>query len=348
MHPRPCEPIRWGRALLGLLLLALPLRAHESATVADLTAAATHLLAALGPEQRALAVFSWEDAQRLDWHYIPRTRRGLPLRDMTPAQRHLAGALLHTTMSQRGLLKVDTIMSLEDVLRDLEKGQGPVRDPELYFVSIFGEPGGTQPWGWRWEGHHLSLNFTVVDGEQVTTAPSFLGSNPGDVRSGPRKGLRVLGAEEDLGRALIRSLTDEQRRVAVFRTNAPADIFLSPDRKAGALEPLGLSAARMNPAQQKRLRALLAEYVHRFRPELAANDLKQIEAGWPTHVHFAWAGGIEPGMGHYYRVQGPSFILEYDNTQNDANHIHTVWRDFRNDFGADLLRQHYATTPHGH
>jgi hypothetical protein len=309
--------------------------------------AASNLLAALTPEQKAQATFEFKAEERLNWHFIPRDRKGLAWKEMTPGQRHLAQALLNSAMSHRGYLKVTTIMSLEEVLKDLEAGRGPLRDPERYYWSIFGHPGPKATWAWRVEGHHLSLNFCIVGGKEITVTPSFMGSNPGEVRSGPRQGLRVLGREEDLGRRLAKSLAADQRASAVIAATAPPDIVSGTNRQVQLLTPEGLPFSRMDAPQQELLKQLLTEYVRRYRPELAEEDLRRIQAAGVEKIHFAWAGGLEPGQGHYYRIQGPTFLMEYDNTQNNANHIHTVWRDFELDFGEDLLRRHYEQTPHG-
>lgn len=333
--------------LLLVILLSgwsRPTNAHEVAE--EMAAAATNFLAALTPEQTPRAVFPFEAKERQNWHFIPRERQGLPLKEMTPAQRHLAQGLLSSGLSHRGYLKATTIMSLEAILKEIEHGSGPVRDPEQYFFSIFGQPGPSAPWGWRVEGHHLSLNFTIVDGHQITVTPSMFGSNPAEVRSGSRQGLRVLAAEEDLGFALLRSLTPEQRAMAIFSTNAPPDILLTPDRPAGRLLPEGLPGGQLTSTQHSLLERLVQEYVRRYRTELADEDLQRIAAAGWDKVWFAWAGATEPGRGHYFRVQGPTFIFEFDNTQNNANHIHATWRDSANDFGEDLLRRHYETVPH--
>jgi hypothetical protein len=326
--------------------LPFSVTASEEIAAREMADAANNFLAALTPEQKAKTVFELKDDERLNWHFIPRDRKGLPLKEMTVAQRHLATALLASAMSQEGLIKSVTIMSLEDILRDIEQGKGPVRDPERYFISVFGKPAPQGTWGWRVEGHHLALNFTVVNGKAVSTTPSFFGSNPGQVREGPRQGLRVLGAEEDLGRQLLKSLDDSQRKAAVFSEAAPKEIITEAVRKASALTPGGLSAGKMTPAQVDALRKLINAYVRRYRAELADEDLRKIEKAGIANVPFAWAGGLESGTGHYYRVQGPTFLLEYDNTQNNANHVHAVWREFDGDFGEDLLKAHYRQTPH--
>jgi hypothetical protein len=325
-------------------MVGAPVQAHEVGE--EMAQAAERWLKALAPEQRSQAVFSLDDTERQNWHFVPRARKGLPFKEMTPAQQHLAHGLLATGLSHPGYLKATTIMSLEAVLKELEQGKGPVRDPELYYVSVFGEPSAKGRWGWRVEGHHLSLNFTLTGGGPIADTPSFFGTNPAEVREGPRKGLRVLAKEEDLGYQLVRSLTEEQRAAAIFSTKAPEDIISGPGRPAQNVAPKGLPATQMTPEQMESLKALVREFAQRHRPELADEDLRKVEAaGWKS-LHFAWAGSLETDQGHYFRVQGPTFILEFDNTQNGANHIHSVWRDFANDFGEDLLRRHYEQVPH--
>jgi hypothetical protein len=321
---------------------ALGAFAHTPAE--EMADAAKNFLAALKPEQQAKAVFEWKDDERVNWHFIPKPRKGLPFKEMNSPQRELAHALLSSGLSQRGFAKAATIMSLEQVLFDLDDN-APSRNAELYFVSIFGHPG-KQPWGWRLEGHHLSLNFAVAGDQVLAVTPSFFGANPAQVQTGPRKGLRVLGQEEDLGRELVKGLDAEQRKVVVVATDAPKDIITSNARKANALEPVGIAASKLSPPQKELLMKLIEEYVFRCRHEIAESDLKKIRGASEDKIHFAWAGGLEPGQGHYYRIQGPTFLMEYDNTQNNANHVHAVWRDLENDFGEDLLRKHYEQVPH--
>ena len=307
--------------------------------------ALAHSLAALTPVQKGKAVFDWKDEERFDWHFIPKPRKGLPFKEMTPAQRSLAQALLSSGLSQRGFAKAAMIISLEQVLFDLDDN-APLRNAELYYVTIFGQPG-TDVWGWRVEGHHLSLNFAVQGDAVLAVTPSFFGANPAEVRAGPRKGLRVLANEEDLARELVKSLDAQQRAVAIVTTNAPRDIITANSRKAKSLEPLGISSSKLTPPQNELLLKLFREFVFRYRNELAEPALQKIQAAANSSgIYFAWAGALEPGQGHYYRIQGPTFLIEYDNTQNNANHIHTVWRDLENDFGEDLLRQHYEQVPH--
>jgi len=309
--------------------------------------AAHKFLDSLTPEQRAKTAFPFKSDERSNWFFIPKVREGLTLKAMTPAQRTLAHTLLRTGLSAQGYQKATNIISLEPVLKELEGAAGTmVRDSELYYVSIFGTPEAAGTWGWRVEGHHCSVNFTIVKGEVFSGTPSFFGTNPAEVRQGPRKGLRVLAEDEDLGRALVKSFSDEQRKVAVYDTTAPKEVITSNKRKVLPLETTGLITAKMTQEQAAQLQGLVKAYVNRLRGDLAEMDLKKIEkAGWDK-TYFAWAGGLEKGDPHYYRVQGPTFLIEYDNTQNNANHVHAVWRDFDNDFGEDLLRKHYAEVPH--
>jgi hypothetical protein len=326
-------------ALLAFALLLVSVRAHDAAN--DMATAASNFLAALTQEQKAKATFGFADAERTDWHFIPRERKGLPIKEMTQEQRLLAYALLASGLSNRGYGKAVSIMSLESILAELEQGKGPVRDPERYFVSIFGAPG-KAPWGWRVEGHHLSLNFTAAGDAAPVMTPSFFGTNPGEVRTGPRTGTRILGVEEELGRTLVKSLNDEQRKQAIITAEAPKEILNDPKR-IEPTKPEGISQSKLTAEQSAGLVKLVKEYLFRCRPDVAAEDFAKIEKTGLDRLHFAWAGGLEPGQPHYYRVQGGNFVLEYDNTQNNANHVHSVWRDFDHDFGVDLLKAHRDT-----
>ena len=306
--------------------------------------AAGNFMAALTPEQKAKAGFELQSNERVNWHFVPQPRKGLPLGEMSPSQKHLAQVLLNSVLSHRGYFKALTIMSLEQILFDLEN-KAAHRNAELYYFSVFGAPG-KDVWGWRVEGHHLSLNFLARGDEVLATTPSFLGTNPAEVRAGPRAGLRVLAQEEELGWKLIKSLDAGQRAVAIITNSAPRDVITGDARKVSPLEPVGIPAAKLARTQRGLLEALIKEFIGRNRAEVADADWAKIEkSGW-NKISFAWAGGLEPGQGHYYRVQGPTFLLEFDNTQNDANHVHAVWRDFANDFGEDVLRKHYEQVKH--
>ena len=354
----------WTLPLLGVALFLACMLAGALADAAKNRAAtamadgASQFLASLDVEQRQKAVFAFDDEQRFDWHFIPRPRKGIPLKELDSRQRALASAFLRTGLSQMGYQKASTIMEVETILGALEAkaraaratpgaGAAIVRDPDLYYFTVFGTPRAKQPWGWRVEGHHISLNFTVVNGEMVATTPSFFGINPAKVPEGsPRAGLRVLEKEEDLARALVLSLDDEQRKLAIFDVQAPRDILTMNNNRIDPLSPAGLAASRMTAGQQAQLRTLLALYADAMPPDLARERIDKIARAVFDKVHFAWAGTSEPGGPHYYRIQGPTFLVEYDDTQNDANHIHSVWRDWSGDFGRDLLREHYQSSPH--
>ncbi len=336
------------KALVSLILFAFfTTAAVAHVAVDEMADAATKFLGSLKSEQAAKASFKLKDDERQNWHFIPKARNGLPIKDMTEDQRKLAMKLLRSGLSDHGYGKATNIMSLETILRELE---GPnsrmTRDPELYYISVFGKPDPKGTWGWRVEGHHLSVNYTIVKGEYVAGTPSFFGTNPAEVKAGPRKGLRALGDEEDRARELIKALSPEQREQAIFEKVALRDIVTMAEKRVKPLEQKGIAATKLNADQKQKLLALVKAYVERNRPELAKEDLRKINEAGIDKLHFAWAGGIEKGEGHYYRVQGPTFLLEYDNTQNNNNHIHAVYRDFENDFGEDLLRKHYQETPH--
>jgi uncharacterized protein DUF3500 len=313
----------------------------------DMAAAANKFLAALGSEEKSKAVFEFKDQERLNWHYIPKDRKGLAFRDMNSEQQRLAHALIRSAMSQHGYSKATNIISLELVLQELEgTGRRFPRDPGLYYISIFGKPANKGAWAWRLEGHHLAVNMTVIDGKMVTSTPSFFGANPAEVRQGPRKGLRILADEEDLAREFVKSLPPDLRKIAVFSETAPKEIITEAKPKIGPLEKTGIEASKLTKEQKDALLKVIKVYVERYRPELAKDDIAKIEKAGLDKVQFAWAGGLERGEGHYYRIQGPTFLMEYDNTQNNNNHTHSVWRDFESDFGEDLLRKHYKEYAH--
>jgi hypothetical protein len=330
------------RLVLVTAALALLLGAYvkqQSASI--MTSAAKNFVNSLEPWQKTAVSFKMEDEERANWFYTPVPRKGLALHDMKPYQRQLALAMLAAGLSQRGFIKATTIMSLDELLLVLEPA--PRRDPDNYYVSIFGEPSETGEWGYRFEGHHVSQNFTLVNGK-IQGAPSFFGSNPAEVMDGPRKGLRALAGEEDLALAAINSLNPEQRKVAIFDAKAPADILTTNSREAALKgQPSGISASAMTPAQRAKLQDLLEEYCSNMPDQIAELREAQIKKAG-TNIWFAWAGGTEPHQPNYYRVQTADFLVEFDKTQSNGNHIHSVWRDFTNDFGRDLLKEHYAAS----
>lgn len=322
------------------MLTAAYYRINSSSVMAD---AAKAFLASLPPDLKTRVTFSFDDEERYNWHFIPRVRKGVAFREMSPGPRQLAHALLAAGLSQQGVIKADTVMSLDQVLKEIEVNGVNERDPEKYYFSIFGEPADTGTWGYRVEGHHLSLNFTIVNG-RVASSPSFFGANPAEVRGTSRNGLRTLKREEDLGRDLVKSLSEPQRTVAIVDKVAYKDIITMASRKA-AIEgkPNGLPFAKLTVKQHELLDALVAEYANDFPPQIAEQRMDQYRKS-QSGLYFAWAGGLEKGEPHYYRIQTPVFLIEYDDTQNDANHIHSVWRDYAGDFGVDLLGDHYKAS----
>jgi Protein of unknown function (DUF3500) len=311
--------------------------------------AAGDFLESLTPAQRAKAAYGFPDpGERTRWYYTPNEQGGLPLAEMDPIQQRRAHQLVASGLSHAGYVAASTVMGLENVLDAVEGWRASYpgrsvpsryRDPQLYYVSVFGEPA-SGSWGWRLGGHHVAVNYTIVAGRGLAVGPLFLGANPA---SSPLVGpgvLRPLAGEEDLGRRLLHVLGPEQRARATLSAVAPPDILQS-NRSAvdqRALEPRGLGAAEMDPAQREALLALVRQYLDRLPEEVAASRAERLGGGVDA-VHFAWAGGAEPGQPHYYRVQGPRLLIEYDNTQNRVNHVHSVLRDPVGDFGADLLAE---------
>ena len=331
--------------VLGSLLASSAIALYEAQSIPSMTTATKAFLASLTPKQYDKATFDFEDKERLNWHFIPRERKGLPIKEMEAFQRQLAQAMLITGLSQTGYIKASTIMSLEKVLFDQENGRR-IRDEELYFFSVFGDPSNTGSWGWRFEGHHLALNFTINGGQIAATTPAFFGANPAEIRVGPRKGLRPLGNEEDFARELYNALRKDQKEIAKIGSEAPRDIIMGPARNE-RLGNEGLKFPEMNDSQKRMLIKLIREYTDNMSSFDAKSAMEGIRDGGLENIYFAWAGSSLKGEAHYYRIQGPTFIAEYDNIQNNANHIHSVWRDLRDDFGIDLIAEHYRSA-HNH
>lgn len=355
VRTRSIGAIFWAVAVWGFALCcSIPASAHDDVP-AEMVMAASRFLQALDAGQRDKVVIPFDSERRQAWHYIPSSmmdahggRRGLPIKEMAPSQRSLAHGLLSTALSHPGYLQAVSIMALESVLRDLENGNA-ARDSEMYHVSIHGTPSARETWGWSFEGHHLSVNLTLVEGQRFAVTPSFFGSNPAIVPAGAQQGQQVLAAEQELARALMRSLSEPQRKQAIIAEQAPSDIITGADRKVLRERigtPQGIPFTALSETQQKQLLELVAQFAHKYRRPI----IEQIEHRAPLAngegMYFAWAGGWDPGQGHYYRIQTPDFLFEYDNTQNDANHVHAVWRQFEGDFGEDLLRKHYETSDH--
>jgi hypothetical protein len=304
-------------------------------------------LAKLDDKQRMAATFTYDDPRRLAWHFIPleneKEREGLQIRHMTAEQRKAAHDLLKTVLSEAGYGKVTKIMELENLLLELQKGKtGPLRDAERYYFAVFGTPTAEGKWGLSIEGHHLSLNFVIDKGNVTSSTPTALCANPAIVMNenvpSIKKGTRVLAKEETLAFDLLASLTPEQKKVAIIAEKAPAEI-----RAAGEPQPpqeaaAGLAADKLTGQQRSILQSLIEEYAKTVPEEVAKARLEAIEKDGLTKLHFAWAGAEKPGVGHYYRVQGPTMLIEFVNVQpdaagNPANHIHSIWRDMRGDLG---------------
>jgi hypothetical protein len=348
----------WIRAaalgVAAILLTAAYRRSEESSVMAN---AAQAFLNSLWGDQKAKVMYAFDDDQREDWHFVPmplagskvpgtsKGRKGLSFGEMQPFQRELATALLAAGLSQEGFIKAQSIMSLDQVLLLMEQGAGGNRrDPDNYYVTIFGTPAAKGTWGYRVEGHHVSQNYTIVNGT-IVDAPSFFGSNPAEVRVGPRKGLRVLANEDDYGYEVIESLDTAQKNTAVVDKTAYGEIVTS-DSRAAALNgaPNGLPASKMTAAQYEKLLSLVEVYASNVPPQMAEQRMEKARRQPKDQTFFAWSGPTERGGLHYYRVQTPAFLIEFDETQDNGNHIHSVWRDYQSDFGADLLKMHYEAS----
>ena len=326
-------------------LLATSADAAREADRVSAAAAANAFLKSLPQDLRAAASFPIDSPERLAWHFIPKERVGVSLLKLDDTQSELLGPLLAAAMSPEGLLATRGVMKHENILRRVETEAGVAnasrRDPGLYYTAVFGKPSDRAPWSWRFEGHHLSINVTELPGEPPVVAPLFMGANPARVLSGPNAGFRLLAAEEDLGRELMRMLPDSRRTAATIRDTAFADIVTGNDPKVQKLELAGLAAADMSADERAQLRRLIELYTGRMNAASAKEALARLDRAGFDKVRFAWAGGIESGQPHYYRIHGPTLLIEYDDTQNEANHIHTVYRDLERDFGGDALRAHY-------
>lgn len=305
--------------------------------------AANAFLKSLSGDLRKKTQFELDSSERYDWNFVPKARNGASLLELDDSQAELLGPLLATALSPEGLLSARGIIKHENILRRVETERGidaTRRDPGHYYTSIFGKPGAAAAWAWRFEGHHLSLNVTQVPGQPPLIGPVFMGANPATVPGGQQAGFRLLAAEEDLARALVTMLPAERRRTALIRDTAFSEILTGNDREV-KLELAGLSAAEMSADERQQLRELIGLYVGRFNGATAGEVLQRLDRAGFENLRFAWAGGLESGQPHYYRVHGPTLLIEYDDTQNDANHIHTVYRDLQHDFGGDVLKAHY-------
>lgn len=335
------------RILLGLMLVDT-LALAQQPEAPSMNGAAQAFLKSLDAEQRQLATFAFDNAERFDWHYVPRERKGLPLKRMNDAQRQAALALLRTGLSEQGYAKAAAIFDLENVLRVVESRppNDTRRDPDNYSFTVFGDPASNQPWGWRVDGHHLSLHFSSIENKVISMTPAFMGSNPGKVLAEvPQKGKQVLKRETELAFELLNTLDENQLKKTMISDTSSNEIFTANSRKAVLEKQEGLTVAEMTAPQKKAFMALLQEYLGKYPVTLANQQMDRLKLNGLDNIRFAWAGNRQPemgvGKGHYYRIHGPTILIEYDNTQNNANHVHTVVRDLANDFGEDVLADHY-------
>ena len=324
-----------------------PIPSSAPDAVKRMTVAANDFLNSLDDSQRVTASFDFAGDERYKWAYTPIDREGIKLGEMNDAQRKAAFTMMETGYSARGVTTAHRIMELETILGEWEKISEKIskweRNTDRYWFSVFGIPGSVdEPWGFRVGGHHIGLTANVVNGEQVAILPLFFGANPAVIRHGDRKDERTLVEEQDWARSLLLSLDAEQMKLAVVDPIAPADILTTNVRSADPnIAPKGIGFSLLGDQQRDRLVALAKHYVTRGSDDLASSYWRELESVGFNDVTFAWAGPSEVGAPHYYAIRHPRFLIEYDNTQNEANHIHSVLRDYAHDFGEDLLAAHY-------
>jgi len=312
----------------------------------DLAGKANAFIGLLNDTQKTKALYPFDTAERFRFMYVPLDdRKGISMNELNDAQKQAVFSLLRTSLAEETVKKIQSIMLLDNVLKELEhrKPEDHFRDPGKYFITLFGIPSATTIWGWRFEGHHIAFHFSANKKQLVAGTPSFLGSNPAIVLQGPQKDEQVLKEETDRGFALLHALSAEELKKAVVDTAAPNEILTAASRKAMISNPAGLRYSEMSPASKQLMLQLLTMYIHRYTKLFADDMLKKIQTAGLDNLWFTWAGYQTHELGHpcYYRIQGPTIIIEYDNSQNNANHIHTVIRDLTDDFGGDILLQHY-------
>ena len=325
----------------------------EQIRAQDLSGMANAFLETLSGELKADAFFPFQDDERYNMNYVPLERKGPTFHDFNPSQKEAALALLRASLSEQGYEKTMEIRKLESILRVIEADENDLmpdgkhrRDPQRYHFCIFGAPSPTELWGWRFEGHHVSLNFTSDTGEIVSATPAFWGSNPGIVKTGEHKGKQVLKKESEMGLSLVNSLTEAQLKTAKFTDKAPYEIYSSNQRQVPDMEKRGIPYSELNEEQQQGLRELLNLYIANYAEDFSEDFKEKIMAAGIENLSFAWAGALREGEAYYYSIQGPTLLIELDNSQNDANHVHTAIRDLTNDYGADILRKHYEEEHH--
>ncbi|MDR3715032.1 MAG: DUF3500 domain-containing protein [Puia sp.] len=335
--------------LSSVITLSSLLVSQTPAKAQDLVKAAGRFISLLDSTQRIRALYPFDTEERYGFHYFPiDNRKGIPMDQLNTTQTAAAMYLIKTCLTEGTVKKIKEIMQLEKVLIEIEhrKPEDHFRDPGKYFLAVFGIPGDRTVWGWRLEGHHVSFNFSADNKQLVAGTPGFLGANPAIVQEGDQKGKEVLKDEKEMAFALLHKLSADELKKALADTTAPGDIVTYINRKAMIEHPSGILYSEMSSDAQQQLLRLVNLYVHRFTKLFADNMLKEIQTAGVEKLRFAWMGQMESGPGHphYYRIQGPTLIIEYDNTQNNANHVHTVVRDLLHDYGGDLLLEHYKTS----
>lgn len=308
---------------------------------------ATELLNSLTASQKEVVSFALEDPAKTRWHYLPHSsflREGLPLSDMTPSQIEQSYALLDAYLSESGYNQMQQIIDLENYLAIVENNPAK-RDPTKYYLAFYGTPHRDSIWAWSFEGHHISLNFTISP-DEIAFAPTFWGSNPGVLLDGPEKGKIVLKNDHNWGLKLVNSLSTQQLEQALVSSQTYGEILTTNRAAVQFIENNGIKNSQLKPSQKKQLKKIVYHHLDRMEKAVSQRAVKLLENEDWKSITFSWAGKMKKLTPHYYRIQGKSFLIEYDNSQNNANHIHTVWREFEGDFGKDLIRKHYLKGEH--
>ncbi len=333
--------------LKNSILFSVSLLLFNSVFAEDLYQKANAFLNSLSEDIKSKAHYTLEDPERFNIHFVPIVRKGASFHDFNRVQKELALDLLRASLSNEGFRKSLEIIELEKVLIVVENNRNkmpdgsPMRDPLNYYLWIFGNPSKDNFWGWRFEGHHLSLSFTSNNNQIVSSTPSFFGSNPAIVNVDGFDHQEVLKSETDLGFKLVNSFNKEQLAIALFSDTAPKEIITRNNRKVENIDPMGIGYALLNDKQKEMFLDLLNVYIDNYEGGYSETLRRRIQQAGVENLSFAWAGSLKPGIGHYYRIQGPMLLIEYDNIQNNANHVHSVVRDLSNDFGEDVLKAHY-------
>ena len=328
--------------ILSLLAVLLSNSGHAQ----DISGAAEKFVAKLSAEQKTRALFPFDSGERFNWHFFPKNdRKGIAIRDLNSGQRQAAWELVRTCLQQKAVNQAQAIMSLESILKEQEhrSADDHYRDPENYYFSVFGIPASNTHWGWRLEGHHLSYSFVADKNKLISGTPAFTGSNPAIVAEGTQAGMEAMKEQSEPAYEFMKALDANQRKKAIISGEAPGEILTFVSRRASVEPQTGIFYNDLQPRQQQLLLSLIDSYIGRYTKLFADQMKKEIQQADLNKLSFSWAGSTEKGIGHphYYRIQGPTLIIEFDNTQNNGNHIHSVVRDLKRDFGMDPLGEHY-------